>query len=519
MLEIKNLTVKFGSFKAVKNVSFSIKKGQVVGIVGESGSGKTVTALSILQLHHPKSVSYGTKSAISFNDKNILKMRDADIRKIRGKKISFIFQEPMTSLNPLHKIEKQIAEALSIHKNIQHHTAKKEIRKLFKKVNLNPDKMSAYPHQLSGGQRQRVMIAMALACDPDLLIADEPTTALDVTTAKTILELLEKLRKEQGLSILMISHDLNLIRKHCHDIHVMKDGEIVESGKCDSVFKNPKHDYTKHLLNSLPTTLKDRFNPKKETILESKKLTVKFPIKKSLFGRPRTHLTAVKDVSLKSYSGQTVGIVGESGSGKTTLAMSLLQLQKYEGTVSFMGKVLHKMSDKDLREKRANFQIVFQDPFSSLNPRLSVGEIISEGLKAHNFATDNSHQKKVQKALEDVQLPINFINRYPHELSGGQRQRVAIARAIVLNPKVIILDEPTSALDVSVQIQVLDLLKTLQRDLDLSYILISHDMNVIQAMSHYVMVMKDGKIVEEAPRAKLFKNPKSPYTKTLLEAV
>ncbi|HRK97502.1 MAG TPA: ABC transporter ATP-binding protein [Alphaproteobacteria bacterium] len=525
LLSVKDLCVRFRSsgadFDAVKNVSFSLDKGKSLALVGESGSGKSVTALSILQLLPYPAASH-PKGSIKFEGQELIGASAKTLQPIRGDKIGMIFQEPMTSLNPLHTIYRQMAEVIELH---YPQSPKDEIQKrvldLMDLVGLPKmkDRLKSYPHELSGGQRQRIMIAMALANTPGLLIADEPTTALDVTIQAQILELLEDLRQRLNMGLILISHDLKVVEKMCDDICVMKHGEIVEHAKKKQLFTNPTHDYTKLLLSAQPRQLTKQANQNAPIILNAKNIHVRFPVKKSLMGKTRQFVHAVNDVSVTLRQKQTLGIVGESGSGKTTLGLALLRLIKSEGIINFLGHDISTLTGNDLRNLRADMQIVFQDPFGSLSPRMSIGDIIGEGLGIHFKQLGKAEREdKIIKALENVQLDSDTRHRYPHEFSGGQRQRVSIARALVLQPKMIILDEPTSALDVSVQAQVVELLQNLQEKHDLSYIFISHDLKVVRAMSHDILVMKDGKAVESGKASDIFDHPKETYTQDLMEA-
>ncbi len=524
LLEIKQLDVDFiegnKRLRAVNTISFSIEKGKTHALVGESGSGKSVTALSIMQLLPYPKAEHSTTSRISLEGREIISMSSNEMRGLRGKKISMIFQEPMTSLNPFKKVGNQIIEVIRTHNNISSKEAKKEAISLLSKVRINAfeEKMNSYPHQLSGGQRQRVMIAIALANKPDLLIADEPTTALDVTTEARLLDLLKELQDEYGMSILFVTHDLNIVRKFAEKVFVMKRGEIVEQGKVKDVFFHPKHDYTKELINSLPPP-KLELNKNKEIILKTEKLKVTYLVKKNLFKKNK-YLEAVKEVDIKIYSGATTGLVGESGSGKSSLARALLGLERYEGHIYFDSKDLRDLSKDAYKAIKKDFQIVFQDPFGSLSPRLTIGEIIGEGLKVHVPNLKGQELKsRIVESLEDVEIDKSYFNRFPHELSGGQRQRIAIARAIILRPKLLLLDEPTSALDVSIQIQILNLLKDLQAKLGLSYLCISHDLRVIRALSDHVYIMKEGSIIEHGYADKIFQDPQNEYTSQLLSTV
>lgn len=509
LVEIKNFSLSFGKKTVVKDAYLTIKKGELVALVGESGSGKSVTALSILHLVN------GAKAegSIKFNDVDILKNKEA-LQDIRGKKVGVIFQEPMTSLNPLHNIGKQMAESIMLHDPLIKRKALQErIHELLDNVGLSQLKtrLKAFPHELSGGQRQRIMIAMAIANNPELLIADEPTTALDVVVAAQILKLLKQLQKKYKMAILLITHDLTIVKNLSNRLYVMKGGEMVESGKTSSIFEYPKHAYTKKLINSAPEGLAVRVASHGD-LVTAKHFSVKFPIKGGFFGRTIDHFKAVDDVSIKILEGKTMGIVGESGSGKTTLALGLMQLIKSEGQVVFAKKHIENLKPKELRVLRADMQIVFQDPYASLNPRMTIEQIIGEGLKAHGLKAD------IGAILEEVGLSRDMLERFPHEFSGGQRQRIGIARAIALNPKFILLDEPTSALDLTVQSQIIDLLKKLQRERHITYIFITHDLRVMRAIAHDILVMKNGRIVEQGHTRQIFTNPKNEYTKQLIEA-
>ncbi len=519
ILEVNDLSVSFNDIAAVKQVSFDIRRGETVALVGESGSGKSVTALSILQLlpyptaSHPEgSIKVGGIECIGADHK--------DMRRIRGSKVTMIFQEPMTSLNPLHRIEKQIGEILLVHRGLNLKEARPRILELLNLVGLqNPgDKLLSFPHELSGGQRQRVMIAMALANEPDLLIADEPTTALDVTIQAQILLLLRELQQKLGMAMLLITHDLGVVRRMADRVCVMTEGEIVEAGDCDQLFDHPQHTYTRHLLEAEPKGNPIALDDSSKIILECKNVRVRFPLSKGFFF-VKKYLHAVNDVSLSVGQGQTLGIVGESGSGKTTLGMALLRLVKSTGEILLGSAHLEDLKPTEMRPYRRDMQIVFQDPFGSLSPRLSVNQIISEGLLVHEKHREEEERRDlVAKALEEVGLEASVQDRYPHEFSGGQRQRIAIARALILKPNLLILDEPTSALDMSVQAQIVDLLRDLQRRHKLTYLFISHDLKVVRALSNHVIVMKDGVIVESGTADEIFERPKTDYTKELISA-
>ena len=525
ILTVDNLSVRFktpdGGFDAVKNVSFSLNKGETLALVGESGSGKSVTALSLLQLLPYPLASHPTGS-IKFNGIELVGAPAATLNSIRGAKIGMIFQEPLSSLNPLHTISKQIGEVIELHTpTITKDDTKKRILELMDLVGLSnlKSRLNAYPHELSGGQRQRVMIAMALANTPDILIADEPTTALDVTVQAQILELLQSLRDKLGMALILISHDLKVVEKMCDHICVMKHGEIVESQSKTALFASPQHDYTKQLLASAPRATPIPSNQNAKIILDAKNICVTFPTKKNLFGKVTDSVKAVDDISFILREKQTLGIVGESGSGKTTLALAILKLLKSTGTISFDGQDISSISGADLRALRARMQVVFQDPFGSLSPRMSIAQIIGEGLTVHKpHLTKSDMDELVIAAMNNVRLDPNTRHRYPHEFSGGQRQRVSIARALILEPKLIVLDEPTSALDVSVQAQVVELLQDLQEKLNLSYLFISHDLRVVKAMAHDILVMKNGKIVEQGQASQIFDAPQMAYTQSLMDA-
>jgi len=523
LVDVRNLSVAFGdgadATRVVKDVSFHIDKGEIVALVGESGSGKTVSAMSILQLL-PASASYPT-GEILFEGKDILKANEAQLRAIRGKRISIIFQEPMTTLNPLHTIEVQVGEIIKLHQKLSDNDTRARVIELLTKVGIrDPEKrLSAYPHQLSGGQRQRVMIAIALANQPDLLIADEPTTALDVTIQAQILELLKALQKEMGMAMLLITHDLGIVRRMAERVYVMKSGEIVETGNTEDVFTTPKHPYTRHLIEAEPKGEPPAVDASRPVVVEAENLKVWFPIKRGLLQRTVDYVKAVDGLSMKVRAGETLGVVGESGSGKTMLGLALLRLLSSEGPIAYVGKRIDGLTNKQMRPLRKEMQIVFQDPYGSLSPRLTIGQIIEEGLLIQNPELDeDGRSERIATALQEVGLDPATRDRYPHEFSGGQRQRIAIARAMVLKPKFVMLDEPTSALDMSVQAQIVDLLRDLQKKRDLAYLFISHDLKVVRALCNYVIVMRNGKVVEEGPSRDIFDHPKDDYTKALLAA-
>jgi microcin C transport system ATP-binding protein len=524
LVQVRNLSVAFRAGQttslAVKGVSFNIARGETVALVGESGSGKTVSALSIMRLLNYPAASHPS-GEIYFEGRNLLNASEDEMREIRGRRISIIFQEPMTSLNPLHTIEQQVSEILQIHRGLGLAAARVRTLDLLEKVGIrDPEKrLAAFPHQLSGGQRQRVMIAMALANEPDLLIADEPTTALDVTIQAQILELLKKLQAEMGMAMLLITHDLGIVRRMANRVYVMKAGEVVEEGAAEQVFTRPRHPYTKHLVEAEPKGPPPQPDDSAPIVVETQDLKVWFPIRKGFLRKTVDHVKAVDGLSLKLRAGQTVGVVGESGSGKTTLGLAILRLISSDGPILYLGNRIDAFDSATMRPLRRDMQIVFQDPFGSLSPRLSVSQIIEEGLIIQDRSLDEAQRRaRVSAALAEVGLDPSTQDRYPHEFSGGQRQRIAIARAMVLEPKFIMLDEPTSALDMSVQAQIVDLLRALQSKRGLSYLFISHDLKVVRALCNYVIVLRNGKVVEEGPAFKIFETPQSDYTKALLAA-
>jgi microcin C transport system ATP-binding protein len=524
LLVIRDLSVAFGEGErqilAVDRVSFDIEKGETVALVGESGSGKSVTALSVMKLlpypaaHHPS-------GSVTFQGRELLSMAERDIRKVRGNDITIIFQEPMTSLNPLHTIEKQIGEILLLHQGLSGAAARAKIIDLLGQVGI-PDpagRLQSYPHQLSGGQRQRVMIAMALANEPELLIADEPTTALDVTVQAQILKLLKDTQKRLGMSMLFITHDLGIVRKLADRVCVMQNGKIVEQGPVERVFTAPEHPYTRALLAAEPKPDPALPHPEAPVVISTKDLKVWFPIKRGLLRKVVGHIKAVDGITLEVRKGETLGVVGESGSGKTTLGLAILRLISSNGPVVFMGDQLQGLRFKQMRPYRRDMQIVFQDPYGSLSPRMSVSDIIEEGLWVHHPQLSEAERtRRVMAALTDVGLDPDARFRYPHEYSGGQRQRIALARALVLEPTFIVLDEPTSALDMLIQAQMVDLLRDLQKKRDLTYLFISHDLRVVAALASRLLVLRNGKIVEQGAAADLFKNPQSDYTRALFAA-
>ncbi len=527
LLEVRDLSVTFGTganaVEAVKRVSFTIARGETVALVGESGSGKSVTALSVLQLL-PYPMAHHPSGSIRFRGTELVGAPARELLAVRGNRVSMIFQEPMTSLNPLHTIERQVNEVLILHKGLNREAARKRTLELLKQVGI-PEaekRLDAYPHQLSGGQRQRIMIAMALANEPDLLIADEPTTALDVTIQAQILTLLKSLQARYGMALLFITHDLGIVRKVADRVCVMTKGEIVEQGPVAEVFARPQHSYTQHLLQAEPKGRPAPADPNAPEIVRLDDLKVHFPIKRGVLRHTVGYVKAVDGVSIALKQGHTIGLVGESGSGKTTLGLALLRLEKSQGGIEFDGQDLQKLGQRDIRPLRRQMQIVFQDPFSSLSPRMSVGEIVGEGLEVHRIGSEAERTKMIDDALREVGLdPAQFPGvreRYPHEFSGGQRQRIAIARALVLKPRFIVLDEPTSALDMSVQAQIIDLLRDLQIRHKLAYLFISHDLKVVRALADEVVVLRDGKVVERGPAAQVFSAPQTPYTKALIAA-
>ena len=522
LLEVENLTIDFPmdshTIHAVRGISFTVEAGKTVALVGESGSGKSVSANAILKLL-PDSAE--VRGVIRFKGRDLLAMGERELRGIRGNDISMVFQEPMSSLNPLHTIERQVSEIIVTHRGLRKAAARVETLRLLGIVGLPnaESRLDDYPHQLSGGQRQRVMIAMALANEPDLLIADEPTTSLDVTVQAQILALLQELQQRLGMAMLFITHDLGIVRHLADSVCVMTRGEIVERGAVADVFGKPKHSYTRHLLAAEPGGEPPVADPGAPVIAATENLRVWFPIKRGVLRRTVGYIKAVDGVSLDVREGQTLGIVGESGSGKTTLGRAMLRLLPSEGRILFLGKDLQKHGWNEMRPIRKDMQIVFQDPFGSLSPRMTIGEIVAEGLDVHMPAlSEEERERRVSRALIEVGLDASMMYRYPHEFSGGQRQRVAIARALVLEPRFVVLDEPTSALDMSVQAQVVDLLRMLQARHRLTYLFISHDLRVIRALSNHLVVMKDGKVVEAGSAADIFAHPASPYTRQLMSA-
>jgi microcin C transport system ATP-binding protein len=524
LLSVRDLSVAFTqggtTSLAVDRISFDIGKGETVALVGESGSGKSVSALSVLKLlpYPPASHPSGK---ILFDGEDLLSLGEKDLRRVRGNKITMIFQEPMTSLNPLHTIEQQIVEVLRLHQGLGEKQARARVLELLNEVGIRePEKrLGAYPHQLSGGQRQRVMIAMALANEPELLIADEPTTALDVTVQAQILELLARLKRAKGMSVLFITHDLGIVRKIADRVCVMTKGRIVETGPTKQIFDNPQHAYTRHLLAAEPKGRAPKADPQAKPVMTGQDIKVWFPIKQGFFRKVVDHVKAVDGIDVTVRAGQTVGVVGESGSGKTTLGLALSRMISSTGAIRFEGRDINQLSFNDMRPLRSELQIVFQDPYGSLSPRMSVSEIIEEGLKIHEPKLDaDERDRRVVDVLEEVGLDPATRVRYPHEFSGGQRQRIAIARAMVLKPRFVMLDEPTSALDMSVQAQVVDLLRDLQAKHELAYLFISHDLKVVRALANDVIVMRGGKVVEAGPCEQIFDNPQTDYTRALISA-
>jgi microcin C transport system ATP-binding protein len=521
ILKVSNLSVSFrqdGQTNfAVRDVSFDVGRGETVALVGESGSGKSVTALSTVSLL-PESAE--VSGSVLYDDQELIGARPRKLRQVRGNDISFIFQEPMTSLNPLHTLEKQLAESIALHQGLQGAAARERIIELLEKVGIQEaaSRLNSYPHQLSGGQRQRVMIAMALANGPDLLIADEPTTALDVTIQAQILDLLAELKQTEQMSMLFITHDLTIVRRIADRVCVMKDGQIVEHGRTQDIFDAPQHDYTRLLLSAGATGAPDPVPDNAPVVAQTKDLRIWFPIYRGLLKKVIGHVKAVNAASLTVRAGETVGIVGESGSGKTTLALAMMRLISSDGSVVFMGQDLQGRKNRELRPIRRDMQIVFQDPFGSLSPRMTAAEIIAEGLTVHEVDPTRDTRDMVADIMTEVGLDPASMDRYPHEFSGGQRQRIAIARAMILRPKLVVLDEPTSALDMTVQVQIVELLRNLQKKYGLAYLFISHDLKVVRALAHKVIVMKRGDIVEEGSAQQIFSDPKDIYTRTLMAA-
>ncbi|MEO0765364.1 MAG: ABC transporter ATP-binding protein [Pseudomonadota bacterium] len=521
LLNVTDLSVGFrqdGNLtQAVRGVSFSVDRGETVALVGESGSGKSVSALSTVSLLGDSAEVSGS---VTYDGQEMIGADEKLLRKVRGNDISFIFQEPMTSLNPLHTIEKQLGESLALHQGLVGEDSRARILELLNKVGIRDaeTRLGAYPHQLSGGQRQRVMIAMALANQPDVLIADEPTTALDVTIQAQILDLLAELKKTENMGLLFITHDLGIVRRIADRVCVMQHGEIVETGPTAEIFGNPQHSYTQKLLSAEPKGQPAPVPADAPMIAETQNLKVWFPITAGLLRRTVGHVKAVNDATLQIHAGETVGIVGESGSGKTTLALAIMRLISSEGGIVYMGQDIRGWKVRELRALRKDMQIVFQDPYGSLSPRMTAEQIIAEGLTIHGVEGGRGQRDVVAEVMSEVGLDPATMDRYPHEFSGGQRQRIAIARAMVLRPKLVVLDEPTSALDMTVQVQIVDLLRGLQQKYGLAFLFISHDLKVVRAMSHKVLVMKQGDVVEQGSADDLFERPQSEYTRTLLQA-
>jgi microcin C transport system ATP-binding protein len=520
LIEVENLTVAFGERRVVEDVSFTLDRGETLALVGESGSGKSLTALSLLRLLPPGAVATGQ---IRIDGRDVLGMPERELRNLRGGKAGMIFQEPMTSLNPLHRIGRQVAEAVSLHTKatLPRDALRRRAMTLLEQAGF-PDathRLDAFPHQLSGGQRQRVMIAIALANDPALLIADEPTTALDVTIEAQILALLDAQKAARGLGLLLITHDLGIVQQHADRVAVMKAGRIVETGEVGQLFARPQHPYTRMLLAAEPKGGPPPLPPNPAPVIAAESVGVHFAIRRGVLRRAQGHVRAVDDVSLVVRQGETVGLVGESGSGKTSMGFAMLGLEHAEGRILFEGQDIAHLPERRLRAMRADMQIVFQDPFGSLSPRMTVEEIVAEGLRVHERGlTAAQRHAKVAAALAEVGLPENALERYPHEFSGGQRQRIAIARAMVLEPRFVVLDEPTSALDRSVQTQIVDLLRRLQADHGLAYLFISHDLRIVRALAHRIIVLRRGRVVEEGPAEEIFENPQQDYTQALIAA-
>jgi microcin C transport system ATP-binding protein len=521
VLEVRDLNIRFRqdgtSVHAVRGISFTVGKGETVALVGESGSGKSVTALSTVALLGD---SASIDGSILYDGRQMVGASEPELQRVRGNDISFVFQEPMTSLNPLHTIQRQLAESIELHQGLEGGDVRARVIELLTKVGIrDPEtRLGAYPHELSGGQRQRVMIAMALANGPELLIADEPTTALDVTIQAQILDLLADLKAREGMSLLFITHDLTIVRRIADRVCVMKDGEIVEQGQTAEIFANPQHRYTKMLLAAESTGLPTPVRPDAATICETDALRIWFPIRRGLFKRTVGYIKAVNAATISVRSGETLGIVGESGSGKTTLALAIMRLIRSEGPIRFLGRPIDGLGQGQMRPLRRDMQIVFQDPYGSLSPRMTVEQIIAEGLGVHGLEPGRSRAEMVAEILTEVGLDPDLAHRYPHEFSGGQRQRIAIARALILRPQLMILDEPTSALDMTVQVQIVSLLRDLQTKYGIAYLFISHDLKVIRAMAHKVMVMKNGDVVEAGLAADVFDAPQSEYTRALMAA-
>lgn len=524
LLKVGNLSVSFGKddkeVKAVQNVSFDMKRGETIALVGESGSGKSVTALSIMKLL-PYPVAWHPQGSIEFDGEELMQADESQMRTIRGNRISMIFQEPLNSLNPLHNVEKQINEVLHLHKNMTPGQARARVEELLDLVGMPEAKsrLHSFPHEFSGGQQQRIMIAMALANEPELLIADEPTTALDVTIQAQVLKLLKELTRKLDMGLLMITHDLGIVQRMADKVHVMNEGQVVEHNETKTLFANSSHDYTQHLLSAAPKGRPDPVKPIAHEVMRAEDIRVWFPIKRGVIKHTVGHIKAVDGISMTLLEGQTIGVVGESGSGKSTLGRAILRLESSKGDIDFMGHNVQKYGWKAMRPLRREMQIVFQDPFGSMSPRMSVFQVIEEGLLVHKLGeTYDARRKLVAEVLEEVELDPSTMDRYPHEFSGGQRQRVCVARALVLRPRLIVLDEPTSALDMSVQAQIVELLRDLQVSHKLSYIFISHDLKVVRALAHDIIVIRQGEVVEAGSADTIFDNPKEAYTQALMKA-
>ena len=519
LIEVSDLSVAFGSRRVVDGVSFTLDRGETLALVGESGSGKSLTALSLLQLL-PHGGTNPTGS-IMLDGQQMREASNVILHRSRGDTAGMVFQEPMTSLNPLHRIGRQVAEAITLHRRMPASKLRQRVIEVLGHAGFAKaaERLDAFPHQLSGGQRQRVMIAMALANDPALLIADEPTTALDVTIQAQILELLAELKAKRSLALLLITHDLQIVRRYADKVCVMKDGAIVEAGPVARVFSSPEHPYTRMLLNAVPKGAPPPLRADAPVLVQAEDVRVHFVIRRGVLRRIVGHVRAVDGVSLAVRAGETVGLVGESGSGKTTMALAVLRLERASGRIAFAGQDIAALSKRDMRRLRSRMQIVFQDPFGSLSPRMPVGDIVAEGLRVHEPRLSSAERtRRVAEALEEVGLPADSAERYPHEFSGGQRQRIAVARAMVLKPEFVVLDEPTSALDMSVQAQIVDLLRSLQERHGLGYLFISHDLKVVRALAHHVVVLRAGKVVEQGDAASVFAEPREPYTRELMRA-
>ncbi len=519
LVKIQNLEISINNTKLIDNISFQINKGEIFALVGQSGSGKSLTAYSVMNLLKFLG-NFDVRGEVLYHGQNTLTLSKKELRALRGGKIGMIFQDPMTSLNPLHNIGKQLAEAINLHQRLSKTKVRERINELLDMVELGAlkERLNAFPHELSGGQRQRVMIAMALANNPDLLIADEPTTALDVTVQKEILKLLKKLQAENGLSIMLITHDLTIVKRVADRIAVMHKGKIVESGATEEIFKNPKAEYTKKLFGITKEIKPLPIPENAKTLLEVKDLNISYQVGKNFFGFEKKYFDAVKDVALKLAEGQTIGIVGESGSGKSTLVKAILKLIRSEGKIIIEGVDVSEMGEKQFKPFRKKIQIVYQDPYSSLNPRMTVRQIIAEGLQAHDIAKGDEVDEIIEKTLISLGLPAEYKERYPHELSGGEKQRIGLARSLVLKPNILVLDEPTSALDVISQAEILQILLNFQSNFKLGLLFVSHDLRVIQAISHYILVMKRGIIINEGGKDYIFDNQNENYTRNLIES-